>query len=248
MVNLPKELQQKNFYDVMQKMISISGWSILEKNNLLALKSGANIPLINFVWGDVTIKNINIIKSFYQQHSFTWLLMPNQNDELLISAGFSGPEPSPEMVLYLDKYRFEEYESNMQVKVATSNEELDLWAQVASETFGISAFELKEFFEPLIKVAGAIPFLIYYDNIPATTSLVYCYDQVAGIYAMSTRENFRRKGLGGAAVQACLKEAKNNNISYAVLYASQMGKPLYESMGFQVSQVLEEYVFEINGE
>ena len=49
MFNFPKDLQKKNFYDVMKKMTSTSGWSILEENTLLAFKSDVNIPLINFV-------------------------------------------------------------------------------------------------------------------------------------------------------------------------------------------------------
>jgi ribosomal protein S18 acetylase RimI-like enzyme len=243
MINLPKDLQKKNFYDAMRKMTSVPGWAILEKNNLLALKSGAKIPLVNFVWGDATLENIEIIKSFYPHHSFSWLLSKEQSDEYLICTGFKGPEPSPEMILCLNEYKFVEYAPNVRIKMVQLNEELDIWTQVASETFGIAAKDLKEFFEPLIKTAGHIPFLIYYDGIPAATSLVYCDNQIAGIYAMSALEKFRRKGLGRTAAQACLEIAKNNNVSHAVLYASPMGLPLYKKMGFKVSQILKEYFF-----
>ncbi len=171
------------------------------------------------------------------------MLTTEQNDKNLLDSGFKGPELSPEMILCLDKYTFDKYPSNILVKIAKSNEELDLWTQVASETFQISAADLKEFFEPLIQIAGDIPFLIYYNDIPAATSLVYCDNDIAGIYAMSTLSQFRRKGLGRAAVQACLEVAKDHNLSYVVLYTSSMGQPLYEKMGFKVSQILKEYFF-----
>jgi len=242
-MNLPKDLQKKNFYDIMLKMKPTSGWEILAKNNLLALKAGAKIPLINFVWGDATLENIEAIKKFYVHHSFIWLLTLEQNDMHLLNAGFKGPDQSPEMVLCLDNYEIEGYLSDIKVIIAESDEQLNQWTQVASEAFEKAPADLKEFFEPLIKVGGAKPFLIYYKNMPAATSLVYCNNNIAGIYAVSALEKFRRKGLGKAATLACIREAKNRNISNAVLYASPMGKFLYESMGFKISQTLNEYFF-----
>jgi hypothetical protein len=59
--------------------------------------------------------------------------------------------------------------------------------------------------------------LALYDNEPVATSLVYCEQQIEGIYAMSTREKFLRKRLGFAVAQACLETAKNKNISYPIL-------------------------------
>jgi hypothetical protein len=68
-------------------MLSIPGWSILEESNLLAFKSGVRIPLLNFVWRDPTPENIEKIKLFYLQHSFSWLLTSDQNNQYLLSAG-----------------------------------------------------------------------------------------------------------------------------------------------------------------
>lgn len=48
-MNLPKDIQKKNFHDAMKKMTTTPGWDILEENTLLALKSGAHIPLVNTV-------------------------------------------------------------------------------------------------------------------------------------------------------------------------------------------------------
>lgn len=243
MINFPKDLQKKNFYHAIQKMASIFGWEILETDGLLALKSEARIPLVNFIWGDPTPENIEKIKSFYQNKSFAWLLTAEQDDKHLLNAGFNLPESYPELVLSLDEYKFEKHSQDIEIKIPKSNEELDLWMQVASETLEISAAELREFFEPLIKIAGDTPFLIYYEGMPAATSLVYCDDQSAGVYAMTTLKKFRRNKLGWAATQACLEIAKNKNVPYAVLYSSPMGEPLYKKMGFKTSQILKEYFF-----
>ena len=71
----------------------------------------------------------------------------------------------------------------------------------------------------------------------------YCGEQVAGIYAMSTKVEFRRKGLGSAAVHACVALALDQRLNYAVLYASELGQLLYKKSGFKVTQMLHEYNF-----
>ncbi|MFN8770583.1 MAG: hypothetical protein ACK5Z5_10205 [Neisseriaceae bacterium] len=40
-------LQQQNFKEIIQKMVNVPGWEILEQNNLLALKFPVSAPLVN---------------------------------------------------------------------------------------------------------------------------------------------------------------------------------------------------------
>ncbi len=86
--------------------------------------------------------------------------------------------------------------------------------------------------------------MLYYDEKPAATAMIYCDSKfVAGIYAMSTKTEFRRKGLGRAAINACIELAKRQQLEYAVLYASVDGEALYNQLGFESSQIWHEYHF-----
>jgi GNAT superfamily N-acetyltransferase len=123
----------------------------------------------------------------------------------------------------------------------TLSSEMQQWVETAAEIFELSAQDTREFFLPLIQTAGLIPFLVLYDGEPAATSLVFCGKEVAGIYAMGTRKPFRRKGLGSVALHACLQVAKLRKLNQAVLYSSSMGRPLYEKIGFQTINLLQEY-------
>lgn len=250
MNNFPKDLQQKNFYQTVKKLQNFPGWEVLEDNNLMALKAPTILPLINFIWGESTIENINKIKKFYGKQAFHWQLpsrelevSPEFSEQLLLDQGCTGPDLNIEMGIFLDNYQPKNISANIRVEQVITDIQLDLWAQTASETFEFSAEDLKDFFLPFIKYLGNIPFLGFYDNEPAATSLVACENDVAGVHAMSTRKEFRRKGLGVAMTQACLDYAKNKNFSKAVLYASSMGKPLYESVGFKITQILREYYY-----
>jgi ribosomal protein S18 acetylase RimI-like enzyme len=80
-----------------------------------------------------------------------------------------------------------------------------------------------------------------YDNQPTATAMIYCGNNVAGVYCMSTRNEYRHKGLGTAAVNACISLAKSKNLHHAILYASQLGQPLYAKLGFKETQILQEY-------
>jgi GNAT superfamily N-acetyltransferase len=121
--------------------------------------------------------------------------------------------------------------------------ELYQWAQTAGQTFELNTHDLIEFFKPLIDIGRDIPYLAYYNDEPAATSLVYCSNETAGIYAMSTLAKFRRKGLGIAAVNACLEIAKNKQMKNVVLYASAIGEFLYKNVGFKTVHVLNEYFY-----
>ena len=236
-----KNLQQQNFHDLMKKMQSISGWEILEADNFLALKSPAKVPFINFVWAEANAENHAIAKEFFVDRSFAFLLTAEQEHDYLVSVGFHEPEDSPEMLMELSDYQSVELSSKIKIIVADAEQDFKCWASVASETFEPTPEEISEFFLPLVQHAVCIPYLAFYDGEPAATSLGFCGEKIAGIYAMSTRSQFRRKSLGRAVAQACLINAKNNGCDYAVLYASEVGKLLYEAMGFKTVQILKEY-------
>jgi GNAT superfamily N-acetyltransferase len=48
-----------------------------------------------------------------------------------------------------------------------------------------------------------------------------------------TEPEFRRRGLARRLVEAALEWCKKNNIDFVILHASDQGRSLYESLGFQ---------------
>ena len=152
---------------------------------------------------------------------------------------------STEMVLNLSEYIITpRLPSNIQIIIPKTNNELQIWTNTAIATFDCSFDGFNEFFYPLIKVAKCVPFLLMYDSQPVATAMVYCGNNVAGVYCMSTLATYRHKDLGTAAVNACISLAKSKNLHHAVLYASQLGQPLYTNLGFKETQILQEYHLE----
>lgn len=78
-----KGLQQQNFKEIIQEMLGIEGWGILNNENLIALIAPSTVNFVNFTWGNPDLTNIDKVKSFYKDASFTWLTSGNDINALM---------------------------------------------------------------------------------------------------------------------------------------------------------------------
>lgn len=96
--------------------------------------------------------------------------------------------------------------------------------------------EWKKFFAYL-KSSTIYPYMHFYlgyvNNTPAATGLFIIKNENVFIHWIGTLPEFRGKGLGTVITQLPLLEYKQQGISSAYLFASVMGKPIYEKLGFK---------------
>lgn len=73
----------------------------------------------------------------------------------------------------------------------------------------------------------------YLDGEPVAVSSLVMTDGVAGIYAVATLPRARKRGIGAAMTLYAMAEGRRRGASIAMLQASDMGRPVYEKIGFE---------------
>ena len=73
----------------------------------------------------------------------------------------------------------------------------------------------------------------YWNGQPVATNMVFYGAGVAGLFAVGTVPEARGKGIGGAITLKPLWDAREQGYRYGVLFASKMGYPVYQRLGFR---------------
>jgi ribosomal protein S18 acetylase RimI-like enzyme len=115
---------------------------------------------------------------------------------------------------------------------------LGQWATAYRDAFGLP----QAFVDALggayagIGFADDAPFRHYVgllDGEPVACSTVFFHDGVAALWHIATLPAHRRRGIGAALTVAPLRDARELGCRTAALFASEMGAPLYERLGFR---------------
>jgi ribosomal protein S18 acetylase RimI-like enzyme len=81
-------------------------------------------------------------------------------------------------------------------------------------------------------------FVGYLDGEPVATNLLFNGGGVASVYAIATVSSARGKGIGAAITLKPLLEARaQHGYQYAVLFSTEMGIPVYQRIGFRLTDI-----------
>jgi hypothetical protein len=215
--------------------------------NFTACKNTSVLPSTNrvFIPNRITESDIQELKQFYGNIPFTLWINKNNvfGNEDAQQLKFEKRSSYPLMSANLQYISYQENHRIKIEKITSKDSIINFWSDLVSTAYNISANEFRKFVTYLTSVSKFkdIRFYVgYFDNLPAATSMVIQRENVVDIHWVGTLPEFRNKGLGQAITVFPLHEIKKT-IKTAILYASVMGKPLYEKIGF--SEVGECYVW-----
>jgi ribosomal protein S18 acetylase RimI-like enzyme len=218
--------------------------------NFSACKNHSILPSTNRVFfpGSIRTDDIKQLKQFYKNTPFTiWLNKTNSaGNQDALKLGFEKRASYPLMLANLNDLYLHQKKASIQVEQITAKDSIiHFWSELVSTAYSISSIEFKKFTDYLVSVQKFhdMKFYVgYFNNSPAATSMVIQRDNAVDIHWVGTLPAFRNKGLGHAVTVFALQEIATVNLSQpAILYASAMGKPLYEKIGF--SEVGESYIY-----
>jgi ribosomal protein S18 acetylase RimI-like enzyme len=116
--------------------------------------------------------------------------------------------------------------------------ELLTFSRTGAASFGMPASNLDVLVDGLVKgirdgsFCGGC-YLGYYDGKPVATSLRYTSGRVAGVYFVATAKEYRRRGIGEAMTWKAAVDGRKEKCAISVLQASEVGRPVYEGMGYR---------------
>jgi len=130
------------------------------------------------------------------------------------------------------------YPSDLNVRIAHDESGWRAWSQAMALAweFPPNAQKGVEAWYNLVRLADPDTVLAYsawLGDQPVATSLLFLSEGVAGIYAVATVPSARRKGIGARITLLPLLEARARGYQFAVLQASELGQPVYRSLGFK---------------
>ena len=74
----------------------------------------------------------------------------------------------------------------------------------------------------------------FFEGQPVTVSSLVVTGRTAGIYGVATIPAYRQRGFGEAMTWRAIREGVERGCEMANLTASDLGRPVYERMGFRV--------------
>ena len=206
--------------------------------NFIACKNTSILPSTNrvFIQNRITANDIQQLKQFYSNVPFTlWIdkknLLGNEDAKLL---KFEKRSCYPLMLANLQPINYQNNPTIKIEKITSKDLIIHFWSDLVAAAYNISADEFRKFVTYLTSVRkfNDIKFYVgYFNNLPAATSMIIQRQNLVDIHWVGTLPEFRNKGLGYAVTVFPLNENKKI-IKTAILYASAMGKALYEKIGF----------------
>lgn len=150
------------------------------------------------------------------------------------TAGLPYSDTVPGLTLY-PIGRIPDPPSGLDIRQVGVEDGIDIAFAIAAEAFEMTDEHIEHMAPArMIRDPNWRVFLGSVDGEPAATSALLVTGDVAGVYWVATLAKFRRRGFGEAITWHAVREGVASGCRVATLQASDMGRPIYERMGFRL--------------
>jgi GNAT superfamily N-acetyltransferase len=242
---------QENLYALFRSMQALPGCEVLESDRISYHHASPTNPMFKGVWrtrlpSEEVEAAIDEAQTWFEQRGapyfFWWTdsqTQPADLAERLMKRGFDGNlEGNPGMALELHSLDENmEMPEGFAIVHAVDDKALDDWRNVFAVAFESPVSAGQAWVDATLQ-AGLenVPWKLYVgylDGKPVAVSLLFNGAGVAGVYAVGTLPEARRKGIGAAITLKPLLDARAQGYHFAVLFSSRMGYTVYQRLGFR---------------
>lgn len=156
----------------------------------------------------------------------------------LVAVGLHEAGAVPAMTADLRSLPPADNQPDLTIRQVESAADRALWGELAAQGTGFEdpAVRALAALEPRIpaeRLDGQVRILAEYRGRPVATGALVTSGDYAGVYAVSTLPEFRRRGIGRAITQYALQLGAAGGARTGFLQSSPMGLHVYESLGFR---------------
>ncbi|MEJ2902480.1 GNAT family N-acetyltransferase [Pedobacter panaciterrae] len=156
--------------------------------------------------------------------------------KLIEYSGFEQKSAQIGMSMHLDQ-KFNQ-EQRLTFEQVYQPEQAKTWTDLYPESFKYNINP-----EILIKTCNQITYYtIYLDKTPIGTVLTMQTENAIGIHGLGIIPQMRKRGFAEETMAYILNKAIDNQLTYAYLQASELGKNIYLNMGFTVDFTMRNYI------
>jgi GNAT superfamily N-acetyltransferase len=131
----------------------------------------------------------------------------------------------------------------LEIRRVTDGAGIDAHRQVATAGFGSDpAVAVGTACEDLLDRPGCVVYVGYADGHPVVSGLGWRTGRTIGVYSIATIESARRRGYGAAMTARVVADGVVAGCDVAALQASEMGRPIYERLGFRTVVIYSAYL------
>jgi len=219
-------------------------------NGLLLTSTGTGVEWLNiaFAAGSVAEAEADLSEaaSYYRGLGVPWLLRVPEGaapafGRAVAACGLRYTDDVPGMVLAPIPAAIPE--PPIEIRPVADADDVAAFARLLGDAFGLAPGDARSVFsDRMLAARGLSAYLGYLDGEPVATSMLIPTDDVAGVWAISTAEAARRRGIGEAVTWHAVERGRELGCTMASLQASEMGQPVYERMGFRTVSRYRTYV------
>jgi GNAT superfamily N-acetyltransferase len=250
----------ENFFQHCRKITSqVPGMQVTDTDSLSISDCGLSCDTFNIICirnpEKLSVEALLQARAHFEKKNFAYTFWAEDNlltpdiRQMLHEAEIQITNREPGMLMYLHGFSPVHTNNSDNIRKVGTPEEVQHYAQIVARNWQPPDENLIQYYTKATPVilapdAPAMLYVYYNSGIPvAALELFFSEHQTAGIFNLSTLQEYRGRGIGTALISYALDEAKKQGYTYAALQASEEGLRIYERLGF----VTETYFYELHG-
>lgn len=233
-----------NYYASLRAIASASpGSFVREEDGVLAIAIGAPHAMFNIAFVTRPLadprRQIAAASAWFDERRLPFVVRVREGvdpaaERACEALGMPYSDTVPGMAL-TDTTRATAAADGVEIREVTDDATYNQHVDVLVESFGHGSEVLRAFFpKALMSYPDFTAYVGYIDGQPIATSASLVSDRVAGVYNVGTLPEHRGRGIGEAMTCHAVREGVARGAIIAALQSSEMGRPVYERIGFRV--------------